>query len=282
MKIEAVTVCVQFSDYLAWTIQSNRNLFSKWIIVTDKKDHKTKRICDYYGVTCVQTDAFYENGSTFNKYAGINEGLKHVSDNAWVLFLDGDIVLPPLTKRVLEELTLDPKCLYGIDRLNCRGIEKWVEYCNNPNLIIDNWLMTNAGLEFGARINHYYGQWGDGGKFGGWKPLGYFQLTHRSSFDKYPQECNGADHCDMVFCNQWKREQRVMIPELMGIHIESTDSKWGNDWWGRTSAPFKFEPTVKLDWSVLEADYPHENWFIRLIKRLLCWLGWKRFCKKNR
>lgn len=250
MKITCITVCVNFSDYLAWTVPLNKDLFNKWIIVTDKSDLKTKNICSHYGVQCIQTDIFYKNKG-FNKFAGINVALEEVPKDHWVLFLDADIVLPPISKRVFNELNLNPEKIYGIDRLSCKGFQKWVEFCNNPELIIDNWLLTNGGMELGGRINHYYGQWGENGKFDGWKPLGFFQLVHKSQFTEYPENSNSADHCDLVFVKNWHRSKRELIPEIVGIHLEDTSNEWGKDWNGRKTKLFH-----NVFYSTLEKDYP--------------------------
>ncbi len=236
MNLTAISVCVNYSDFFAWTSLANKGLFSKWIIVTDTKDFKTKNIALSQGYTVVQTDVFYE-GDTFKKFNGINAGLEKSSTD-WVLFLDVDIALPHITKRVLDSLKLDKECLYGIDRINLKSFEQWFNYCNNPSLILDNWLMNLSEYEVGARISHYYGQQGENGKFTGWKPLGFFQLAHKSQFKEYPSNCVGADHCDLVFANQWSREKRILIPEIVGIHLESHDAKWGSNWQGRSTSNY--------------------------------------------
>ena len=239
MKIEAVVVAVNYTDFFCWTALANRGIFDKVVVVTDKKDKRVPTICSHYGYTCVQSDDLFSSDGRFLKFKAINLGLAKIDPNAWVCFLDSDIVLQPITRRVLEELKLDKKCLYGIDRLDCTGLKEWIEYCLNPTLVTDNWLLTQSRFRsFGSRIVHYWGQQGENGKFGGWKPLGFFQLTHRSSFTEYPDDCSGADHCDMVFANQYSRENRVLIPELFGIHLESVGDRWGQNWAGRTSKSF--------------------------------------------
>ena len=34
---------------------------------------------------CIQTDVFYENGNKINKGKGINEGLKHLDGDGWIV-----------------------------------------------------------------------------------------------------------------------------------------------------------------------------------------------------
>lgn len=239
MNLTAISICVNYSDFACWSIPLNKEIFSKWIVVTDTKDETTKQLCSYHNIQCIQTDIFYEEGK-FKKFKGINEALKKVGKNEWVLFLDIDMVLPPFTKRVLNELDLDKRCLYGIDRVNCKGINQFVQYMNNPLLLVENWLLTSSGMEFGSRIIHLYGQKGENGKFGGYKPLGFFQLAHSSQFTQYPDICEGADHCDIMFADMWPRSQRHLIPELIGIHLESDDNVWGSNWNGRKTSLFAY------------------------------------------
>lgn len=235
MNLVAITVCCQYSDFLSWSILNNRNLFNRWIIVTDTKDQKTKDLCTYWGIECIQTDVFYENGS-FNKYAGINEALKKVK-SGWVLFLDADIILPPHTKRVLDNLKLDKSNIYGIDRFDLRGINQWVEFVNQPFNLIDNWLVTSGSYPLGGRVVHVYGN-GNNPAFTGWKPIGFFQLAHTDSFSKYPDNCTGADHCDIEFANNYLRENRILIPEILAAHLISDDANWGSNWNSRITTQF--------------------------------------------
>jgi hypothetical protein len=241
MKLQVVTVSVNYSDFLVHTIEQNKRLFDRWIIVTDTKDTITKQLCDKHGVTCIQTDVFYENGGIFNKYAGVNEGLKYVDDDAWVLFLDSDIYLHKETRRLLEQLQLEKDCAYGMDRLNVYGYNEWMDYKSREDILKENWMLMTRDLDFGARLVHHYGGPGDNGKFRGWRPLGYFQLVHRSAFDKYSQNSIGADHCDLEFIKKWPRNKRILIPELYVIHLESVNAKWGSNWYGRKSKPFLAE-----------------------------------------
>lgn len=238
MKLHAITVSVNYSDFLEHIIEPNKKVFDHWVIVTDTKDTKTKELCDKHGVFCVQTDVFYDNGAYFNKYAGINEGLKYVDDDAWIMFLDSDIVLHHSTRRILEQLNLDVTCLYGMDRITCEGPKKWEEYKKGKDILRENWLLTVEGLSFGARLVHHYGHEGENGRFEGWRPLGFLQLAHKQAFDNYPQDSKTADHCDLLFARQWHRSKRHLIPEIYAIHLESDHAGKAVNWRGRKSQPF--------------------------------------------
>lgn len=246
-KIYGVTVSVNYSDYFSWVIPYNKPHLENWIIVTDTKDKATKQLCDYHNLTCIQTDVFYENGATFNKFAGINVGLEKVKKNNWVCFLDSDIALPSITTRVLNHVKLSKTALYGCDRLNVKGANKWIDHVNNPKTITGNWLINSGDLELGSRIVHYYGQKEDNGRFGGWKPLGYFQLAHNSRFDHYPSKADGADHCDIMFANMYPREKRIFIPEFFVLHLESEDAKFGSNWKKRQTSEFMKTKTKSVE-----------------------------------
>jgi hypothetical protein len=239
MKLQAVTVSVNYADFLEVVIPENKSLFDKWVIVTDTKDTATKELCDQHGLICVQTDSFYDNGAIFNKWAGLNEGLNLIDEDAWVAILDGDIVLHNQTKYVLKKLNLDPTFIYGIDRLDCVGFERWDKYKESSSVLRENWLLHSAGLPISARLVHLYGGKEDKGKFIGYRPLGYFQLTHRSSFDKYPQNSISADHCDLMFAGEYPREKRALIPELFCVHLISDEARKGQNWKGRKTKPFR-------------------------------------------
>jgi glycosyltransferase involved in cell wall biosynthesis len=235
MKITAITVSVNYSDFLCWTAHANHHLFDQWIVVTDSKDLDTQHIAKHYDLDLVVTDKFYEGEDKFNKWKGINEGLKHVR-NEWVLFLDSDIVLPPQSRRVISSLSLDSSCVYGVDRVDVKSVKDYVSFIQYPNMFQDSWLLRESLI--GSRIVHLYGQQGDNGRFGGYKPLGYFQLVNTKSFYRYPDNSSHADHCDIQFVNNYPREKRVLIPEFFALHLISEEG-WGLNWKGRKSEKFK-------------------------------------------
>jgi hypothetical protein len=288
MKLQVVTVSVNYSDFLKYTIEENYKLFDKWIIVTDTKDVETKQLCDRYsdkGVVCIQTDVFYKNGAKFKKYAAINEGLELVDEDAWVLFLDSDIALHEQTRYILEKLNLDETCIYGMDRLNCQGVEAWDAFKKGNGLVINNWLLTDAGFRIGSRLVHYYGFENGDGQFAGWNPIGFFQLAYRGAFTKYPDDSIGADHCDLLFARLWDRSKCVFIPETFCIHLESLYTHKSANWYGRVSDPFEmtvvprkqsianndigYNTTAPVKKTIFDYIKEYYNKFLEFIKKLL-------------
>jgi hypothetical protein len=234
MKLEAVIVCVNYSDFLSHTLPSTKNQFDNLVVVTDLKDLETKKLCEYYNVKCIQTDVFYENGDTFNKGKGINEGLRHLDQNGWVLHIDADIYLPPQTRTILENLPLDSSKIYGADRLMCPSYEEWKLFESSPTPIQDSWIFVHlTRFPVGVRLCEYKTY------HGGYEPIGYFQLWNPlvSNIFTYPNKHGFADRTDVLHCKKWPRAKRELLPEIIVIHLES-ESGFGLNWKGRTTAQF--------------------------------------------
>jgi hypothetical protein len=77
----------------------------------------------------------------------------------------------------------------------------------------------------------------------GYEPIGFFQLWHpnTSGIKLSPDEHGAADRTDVQFAKKWPRVNRVLIPELIGIHLDSENSavdEMGKNWNGRKSKLF--------------------------------------------
>ena len=235
MKLEAVVVCVRYSDFLAWSLPLNRHFFDRMVVVTDSKDKRTQKLCEYWHVQCVVTDAFYEDGSPFNKGKGINEGLKALDGDAWVLHLDADIVLPPQFRSILEGLKLDPDGLYHADRMMCDSFDKWLRFFVEPVISNEaNIYVHPRPFPLGVRLNK--------SDFGGWLPLGYFQMWNQGRKKlTYPIRNDDAGHSDLRFAELFSREHRHMLAEFFVTHLEtkmSGKNEMGSNWRGRKTPSF--------------------------------------------
>ena len=134
MKIEAVITCVDYGDFLAETLPHNRVLFDRAVVVTAPEDKATRRVCEYWNVQCIPTDAFETRWGKFRKGCGINVGLAALAKDGWVLHMDADILCPPLTRSLLQQAELDPTQLYGFDRHICKGSDAWRSFLAMPQL----------------------------------------------------------------------------------------------------------------------------------------------------
>lgn len=237
IKLEAVTVCVEYSDFLAQTLPNNKQFFDRYIVVTSSKDEKTQSLCEFHNVECIQTEVFYEDGFTFNKAAGINEGLKLLDGDGWVVHLDADIWLPPLTRDILERLDLDPKLIYGIDRMMCPDYQSWQQFIERPKLTHQGWIFVYPdAFPLGVRVAAY--------KTDGYLPIGFFQLWHpgSSGVRDYPAKHGDIDRSDMLHARLWPRAKRGFIPEIIGIHLDSEaldHKEMGKNWHGRKTKLFE-------------------------------------------
>jgi hypothetical protein len=233
MYLEAVSICVDYSDFLAHTLPQNRSHFNRWVIVTAPHDRATQRLCAHYHVECFVTEAFYRRGDRFNKGRGINAGLSRLRKRDWLLHLDADIVLPPRTREFLEASDLDPHCVYGIDRLMCRDFDSWANYQRQPVPQFQNEVFVQLKpFPIGTRVAKL--------DAGGYVPIGFFQLWNAASGRlSYPEHHSTAARSDMLFSLQWNRQHRQLLPEIVGIHL-ATDlsAAIGANWNGRTTPAF--------------------------------------------
>jgi len=236
MKIEAVITCVDYADFLAETLPHNRTLFDKLVVVTAPEDKTTQRICEYWHVECVKTDAFRSRWGEFCKGAAINEGLARLSRQEWLVHMDADILLPPLARSLMEAANLDRSFIYGVDRHMIRGYGPWRKFMSLPGLQQENGIFVHtAHFPIGVRVVPKL--------YGGWLPIGFFQMWHASSGRlHYPDSHTDAGRTDMLFASQWPRGRRALIPEIIAYHLESeTDSPMGANWNGRRTRRFSSE-----------------------------------------
>lgn len=238
MLLEAVTVCVNYSDYLEEVMPHNLPHLDLWTVVTTPEDRATRALCHRYGVRCLATDAFHRDAERprINKSRGINYGLAHQSGNGWMLHLDGDIALPPQFRRMIENAELDPGCIYGMDRVNCKGPQEWDAYRSSPDPQYLWSCLVNPPRRWplGARIAH--------GDYGGYTPIGFFQMWNPkgSGISRYPVKVEGdMEHTDVLHAIQWTRQKRQLLPEGFCIHLESAGAGFGDNWRGRKTPPFR-------------------------------------------
>ncbi len=231
MKIEAVIVCVDYADFLAETLPHNLPHFDRTLVITSPGDLETQELCRRMSVPFYATSLFHKDGDTFNKARGIDFGLGYLRYNDWVVHLDADVYLPPMTRKWLEWRPLDPESLYGIDRVNCVGYEPWKAFLAEHHTGHDYMCRTRVPpfpLLDRIAIRDY----------GGYVPIGFFQMWHGGLGRRYPIAKGNAEHTDVLHAIQWGEHQRHLIPEVIGVHLQSAHSPLGANWGGRTTARF--------------------------------------------
>lgn len=137
LRIEAVTVCVDYADFLECTLPSLRAAVDDLVVVTSPEDRRTRELCRREEVRTVVTTAMHDGGRQFSLGAAVDAGLRAFQLREWALVIDADIVLPPKTHRTLQYLKLDREKLYGIDRVHCRGYAAAAKFSSEPRVVFD-------------------------------------------------------------------------------------------------------------------------------------------------
>lgn len=236
-RIEAITTCVGYGDFLAATLPENLPLLDRLVVITAPDDVETIEVCRRHSVDCVRSDD-HKRGGAFNKGRLIQRGFDQLGGQGWVLHLDGDIVLPRRFRDLLDWAHLDERRLYGADRINIVGYDAW----------------RQLKAEKGGWDNHSYqnylrlpGQVGSrwASKHHGYVPVGFFQLAHGSELrdrgihvKSYPYHHGDAARADVQFALQWDRRCRQLLPEVVVLHLESQAASMGANWKGRTTKRF--------------------------------------------
>jgi hypothetical protein len=239
VRIEAITVCVGYGDFLRETAAHNLPLLDDLVVITSPDDEETREVCRRFSLHHVLSQE-HCRGGPFNKARLIQRGLDQINGRDWVLHLDADIVLPRRFRDLLDWAHLDERCLYGADRCNLVGYDAWArlkaEKGGWDNHAYENYLRFHEAAALGTR-------WAS--KLHGYVPIGFFQLWHGGrAIDRgmhlcrYPYHHGDAARTDVQFALQWDRRHRLILPEVVVLHLESQPAPLGANWEGRTTAWF--------------------------------------------
>ena len=234
LRLEAVTVCVGFDDFLDVTIGLNHPHLDTLIVVTSHADRATQAVARKHGAICVQTDLFGKNQRNFNKGAAINAGFSRFQYHGWRLHLDSDIVLPDNFRRVLFNHTaLDRDCIYGADRVDVIGSDAVASIksgnCRRPPQHSHGFLVApNPSHPLSARYVD---------TLRGYVPIGFFQLWHCSTQKDYPFSIGNAAHDDVAFADQWPAPCRRHLPTVICHHLCAAAPQLGENWDGHRNQP---------------------------------------------
>ena len=241
MKIEAVSICLNFSDILSHTIIFNKNIFDRLIIVTSHDDKETARVCEYYHVECLRTNIF---GDDLNKGKAINVGLNRLSRSDWLVHMDCDIIFPPRTRFFMEIADLREDTLYSAHRQMCPSYEEFTKWLAMPVVEAEcDVYLHNRAFPIGTQIGKLSKHPNDPSTLG-YVNCGYFQMWNEKNGVRmnYPENYAGFATSDLEFSYQWPRKYRALIPEFSVIHVQTDDhGKMGDNWSG-TRKTKKFGP----------------------------------------
>jgi hypothetical protein len=242
-NVEAVTVCVGYSDFLKETAKYNIPLFDNWIIVTEPQDEATRELCRKLNLHCILSEDGKRHGGAdgFAKGRLVERGLQHLSKAGYRTHIDADMALPYNFRHSLESSDPQDDMVYGIDRILVYSWEDWKK-------IQASGYLQGGQYDYKCRVNFAKGfdvgtRWAHPEM--GYVPIGFFQLWHSSQDDwrgvrvkPYPMKHGNACRTDVQHSMQWDRHKRALLPEIIGVHIESERSKMGANWKGRTTKPF--------------------------------------------
>jgi antitoxin component YwqK of YwqJK toxin-antitoxin module/capsular polysaccharide biosynthesis protein len=238
MFLIAVTTCVDFEDYLENTLPYNRPHFDSYIIVTAPRSERVRQLGAEHDAAVISTEKFCENGAIFNKGRGINEGLKTVRRDAWVVHIDSDILLPADFRAKLAEIDLDSETIYGCIRQMCPSYSAWKRYEVSGMLGCD-WE-DYPPFEYAPSLKRLWVQSDDHNLERHFVPLGFFQLFSMAaaaarSWPIYPDDAASAAQSDIDFSLKWKKTH--LIESFKVTHLPSAGPLAVN-WEGRRSCPF--------------------------------------------
>jgi hypothetical protein len=169
----------------------------------------------------------------------VQRGLDQLGAADWVVHLDADVVLPRSFRRLVDWAHLDPACLYGCDRQMLVGFDHWRK------------LLAGGGWDNHSHScgHWFHPHWPVGSRWvsehHGYVPIGFFQMWHgTASIDRgaharpYPAHHSTAARGDVQFALQWDRRRRMLLPEVIALHLEASKAGMGANWAGRTSPRF--------------------------------------------
>lgn len=185
----AITICINYSDYLKYVINNNSIIFKKIIVITTTEDIETINLISESNLPNVElmyTKKLHQKGYIFNKSAMIREAQKYInkvsSNTDWICLLDADIYVPiKLSEINLSEL--NNKYIYGIRRVLDNG------KINKNNTVI-----------------------------------GFFQLYYKRKL--YRRNSKTAAKCDIYFALSFGKKYQKYFDELKCRHIGPTNTNW--------------------------------------------------------
>lgn len=208
-KIQALTVSVNYADFLACIVRNAKH-FDSWLVVTEEGDDDTIAVCKQHGIDYMFSKRLREDGAIFHKAAALNEGLETLDQDAWVIVLDSDILLPGDFRNRLDRQELDPECLYGLGgRRVCTTFQEFAAVANH-----EPWADNLVHTTF---------------------VIGYFNLFHLGQKQNRYSEKHSKDAStyDVIFSDSFPVANRKYLP-FACLHAGEASQNWG----GRITAPF--------------------------------------------
>lgn len=219
--LHAITVCVDYADFLRLSIFWNKRLFDRWTIVTVPEDKDTIQLCEENGLEIAFTERLKFNNANFNRGAAINDGIAAAKPTDWVAIIDADTLL-------LEDLRPqlhDTYSLYSTHRTYLFGWDSFV-----------GWL---KGEPLRACCNHDCS-------------YGFLQVVHNGhpyvQGGWYSEQHGDASASDLDFRDRWEFNHERKHFTQCCVHVGPTAINWH----GRKSAPFYTKEMLREVRSLIE------------------------------
>ena len=206
MRIQGLTVCVDYAEQFAMSIEIWRNNLDDLIVVTTERDTDTINLCNKHGVKYHCTNAFYEFDAKFNKGRAMSEAFDtmDLGSDDWVLFFDSDIIPPSTIKSDIKKCNPISGKLYGAPRTQFGS--------TNEQKSID---INTPPIHFRTKRQ---------------LPVGYFQLFHSQDINAKIRPVmdtfySSAAMSDVTFSERWKQENLVIL-KILVEHVGESYVNW--------------------------------------------------------
>jgi hypothetical protein len=112
--MRGLVICVEYDDLLVLTLPIAMRRLSECLVITSLADEKTANLASRFpNVKVLRTNAFYEDGASFNKGKAMEQGFDTLGRDGWMLIWDADTAL---VDPIPAGDTLDSQRLYGARR----------------------------------------------------------------------------------------------------------------------------------------------------------------------
>lgn len=194
MRIDAVTVSIDYSDYLSQII-SNKEILDNWLIITHKDDSRTIKLCKDNKLNFILSKKIYENAQ-FAKCKAINEGLDYINPTDWILHIDSDTKLPGDFNDVIKKHVNNKNIIYGSRRYDYSG--------------------NDTSIAMGSPHQGY--------------SVGFFQLWHSSEKNRYTDPGYTNTEGDVEHDRSFK-DRKILPLNIIDVQEQRTNKKI--NWYGR-------------------------------------------------
>jgi hypothetical protein len=131
--LRAILVSVDYSDLLQYTLPYNRHHFGEVLVVTDHKGVEDVRgLCAQNDAHWFATEAFYQGGAIFNKWAALEQALDTHGRHGWLCLMDADVLWP----RTIPQTPFERGRLYSPLRHMHEDLS--VLWTHSPNPYLDS------------------------------------------------------------------------------------------------------------------------------------------------